>query len=155
MDSIDKNILHELQEGLPLTTEPYKDLACSVGVSTNELLSRVKKLRKDGFIRRIGGVLDSRSLGFSSTLCAISVSENDLDRVKNIVNSYPEVTHNYIRNHNFNMWFTIISESKDGIDEIIAEISRKSGLQVNSFPAEKVYKINAKFNVLNGSAEND
>ena len=146
MDTIDKKILNIIQKEFPIAPEPFKALAGMVGITDDEALARVKKLKEDGIIRRIGAVFDPKKLGFSSTLCAARVPP---DKVKNFaatINAYPGVTHNYRRDHAYNVWFTFIAPSEEAITEAIAEIKAKTGISdIITMKAVRTFKIDARF----------
>jgi len=150
VDLLDRSLLELLQNDFSITPEPYKELALTLQVSQEEVIDRIKKLKKAGIIRRLGVVFDSRKLGYKSTLCAMSVPEERLQGVEEIVNSYSGVTHNYLRENSFNMWFTIIASSQSKLERIIAEISQKTGLKILNLPALKLFKIKVKFQIPEG-----
>jgi len=101
-----------------------------------------------GIIRRIGGNVNPEKLGFTSTLCAAQVPEDKIDKFVEVVNSYPGVTHNYRRNHDYNIWFTFIAESKEKIEKYLHEISLKTGVtEIHNLPALRRFKIKAQFEV--------
>lgn len=142
MDNIDKLILNKIQAEFPISERPFLELGRDLGLEEADTLERVKKLKESGIIRRIGASFDSKKLGFKSTLCAIKVPEERVDEVADIINQYPEVTHNYLRNHAYNIWFTLITPSRERIYQILGEISQKSGiLDVREMPSTKVFKI--------------
>lgn len=145
MDSLDRVILNILQKEFPLTTRPWKDIGEKVGLSESEIIDRVSRLKAAGIIRRIGGVFDSRRLGFYSTLCAIRVDEGDIERVAAVINTYPGVTHNYQRDDEYNLWFTLTAPSEVEAREYLAAIEEAAGVQIVSLPARKVYKIEVTF----------
>lgn len=109
------------------------------------MLEKIKELKNRGIIRRIGGIIDSRALGFYSTLCACTVAEDQIERVSAVINRLPEVTHNYIRDHNYNLWFTLTAPSKAKCLELIQKIEAESGVIIHSMPAVKMYKIKVSF----------
>jgi DNA-binding Lrp family transcriptional regulator len=147
MDSIDKQILSIINKGLPISEQPYLSVAREVGISEQEVIDRVYKLHDSGIIRRTGAVIDPRSLGWLSTLCAADVPPARLDEFAALVNGYEEVTHNYLREGHPNCWFTVIAPSEDRLRGIIAEISQKTGIELRAFPARKVFKIRVKFDL--------
>jgi DNA-binding Lrp family transcriptional regulator len=101
-----------------------------------------------GVIRRLGANFTSRKLGYTSTLCAARVAPEQLDRFVQVVNGYPGVTHNYLRRHRYNVWFTLIAESEARLTQILKEISQASGAQeILSLPAREVFKIKVDFPV--------
>jgi len=148
MDTINHKLLEIIQDGFPISSEPYKDLAIALGVSEEEIIDRVRKLQEQGIMRRLGAIFDSRKLGYKSTLCAIKVPEDQITHVAEIINSYPGVTHNYLREHEYNMWFTLIAPSIEHINNICNEITLKSGIHdLMQLPAKRFFKIKVKFSV--------
>ncbi|MBS3969008.1 MAG: AsnC family transcriptional regulator [Clostridia bacterium] len=148
MDAINHRLLEIIQDGFPISPEPYKDMAMSLGVSEEEIIDRIRKLQNQGIIRRLGAIFDSRKLGYKSTLCAMKVPKDQIAHVAEIVNSYPGVTHNYLREHEYNMWFTLIAPSKERIDKICTEIILQSGIhELMQLPAKRFFKIKVKFSV--------
>jgi DNA-binding Lrp family transcriptional regulator len=146
MDPIDKKILNIIQSRFPLEPEPYKVVGEQIGLSEDEVLARVKILKKKGIIRRIGAVFDLGKLGFASTLCAAKVPEEKIKEFVETVNSYPGVTHNYRRNHEYNIWFTFIAPTMDDIEKALKEISDKTGItDILNMPAKRKFKIDASF----------
>ncbi|MBW1731333.1 MAG: AsnC family transcriptional regulator [Deltaproteobacteria bacterium] len=148
MDEIDKQILNEIQSHFPIAKRPYQIVGERLGLSESEVLERVKRLKKKGVIRRIGGNFHSHRLDFTSTLCAAKVPEEKLKLFVDTVNSYPGVTHNYLRNHPYNVWFTFIAEDMDFIKQALREISEKTGVkEILNLPAVKMFKIKVHFDV--------
>lgn len=148
MDDIDRAIINEIQSDFPITSRPYHELGRSFNLSESEVLERVKRLKAEGVIRRIGGNFHSKKLDFTSTLCATKVPEDKVDKFVQVVNSYPGVTHNYLRNHDYNVWFTFIAPSMSDIDKALKDISEVTGVgQILNLPAVKVFKIKVDFEV--------
>jgi len=155
MDNIDKKLLDIIQSRFPLSSEPYQDIASLLDVIEDNVITRLKKLKDEGIIRRMGAIFDSKQMGYSSTLCAIKVPSQRVDEVAQIVNDYPSVTHNYLREDEYNMWFTITARSQSAIDNIISEIKEKSGIQnLINLPAVRTFKIEVKFSMLDESIGN-
>ena len=148
LDSIDSAILNRIQSDFPITERPYLAVANELGLSEEEVLDRVTRLKAEGIIRRIGGNFVPGKLGFVSTLCAASVPPDKIDHFAEIVNRYPGVTHNHQRDNTYNVWFTFIAPSMDVIEENLKQISRDSGVDnILNLPATKVFKIRAEFEV--------
>ncbi|QJT09180.1 siroheme decarboxylase subunit alpha [Oceanidesulfovibrio marinus] len=145
MDSYDKKILDRIQSGFPLAPRPYQVLGDEIGMTEAEVLARVRALRGRGIIRRIGANFQSKKLGFRSTLCAAHVPQEKLESFVDTVNAYVGVTHNYQRDHYYNVWFTFIGPSWDAVCDTLAEISAKTGIEVLNMPAERLYKIKVEF----------
>lgn len=149
MEKTDKRILNRIQEGLPLSLRPYRDMAQELGITEDELFCRVEKLVSKGIIRRIGATFNSSKLGFTSTLIAMKVGEEKLEKVVSIINSFPEITHNYLRDSEFNLWFTLIVHYPERIEEIINYIKKETDIRdIINLNALKLFKINVKFNLL-------
>ncbi|HIC86417.1 MAG TPA: Lrp/AsnC family transcriptional regulator, partial [Desulfobacterales bacterium] len=109
MDQVDRSILNEIQSHFPITSRPYQEVATRLNLSEEEVIQRVRRLKEIGVIRRIGGNFHSYRLNFTSTLCAAKVPEEKLDQFVEVVNGYPGVTHNYLRDNPYNVWFTFIA----------------------------------------------
>lgn len=146
LDDLDRAILNEIQSNFPLTPRPYAEMGKRVGAGEQEVLARVQALHDAGVIRRIGANFTSRKLGYTSTLCAARVPPEKLAGFAEVVNHYPEVTHNYVRKHRYNVWFTLIAASPERLAEIIQEIREASGVnEILSLPAKEVFKIRVDF----------
>jgi DNA-binding Lrp family transcriptional regulator len=146
MDKIDKKILNILQTRFPIVPEPFDAVGTELGISGDEVIERVRRLKEKGIIRRIGAVFESRALGFTSTLCAARVPEEKIRAFADVVNSYPGVTHNYRRSNEYNVWFTFIASDREALDKALDEIREKTGVtDILSLKAVKTYKINATF----------
>ncbi len=141
-------VLSTIQTAFPVVTYPYEELAKTLGSTEREVFDEVERLVADGTIRRIGASFDSYRLGYKSTLVAMAVDPEDVDDVAALVSSYPSVTHNYERDNEYNLWFTLIEPSSEAIDKRIAEISRKTGYDdILNLPATRIYKIRVDFNL--------
>jgi DNA-binding Lrp family transcriptional regulator len=149
LDETDKKILNRIQSDFPITERPYLAVAQELGLEESDVIRRVGRMKEDGIIRRIGGNFGPEKLGYFSTLCAAQVPENRIDEFAEVVNSYPGVTHNYLRKHpQYNIWFTFIEPSREIIERNLEEISRKTGVtKILNLPATNVFKIRAHFNL--------
>lgn len=113
-------------------------------------MGRIESLMSDGVIRRVGASLNSHKLGYCSTLAAISVDKDTVERACEIIDGFAEITHSYLRSDHFNIWFTIIASSNDKIGSIIKQIKSALSLessQVLNLPMKRLFKLNACFNV--------
>ena len=146
IDNTNKKILNNIQVDFPISSRPYKIIADRLGILEDELIQRVIQMKEDMLIRRIGGNFSPDKLGYHSTLCAAKVPEDRLKLFTKTVNSYSGVTHNYKRDHKFNVWFTFIATSVEIIAKNLKEISQKTGVEtILNLPATKVFKISANF----------
>jgi DNA-binding Lrp family transcriptional regulator len=147
MDNIDRKILAFVQADFPLVERPYAVIGEKVGCSEEEAFRRVMEMKEAGLIRRIGGSFDSRKLGYVTTLVAMRVPENELERVAGLVNRYPQVTHNYERDGaRFNLWFTVVAESREKLVKILAEIRAEApGAEMLELPARRLFKLEVRF----------
>ncbi|MGD9039906.1 MAG: AsnC family transcriptional regulator [Desulfobacteraceae bacterium] len=148
MDDVDRAIINEIQSDFPITSHPYRELGRRFQLSEAEVIERLEGLRAEGVIRRIGGNFNSKRLNFTSTLCAAKVPKAKLDRFVDVVNRYPGVTHNYLRNHDYNVWFTFIAQNMQLIENALEEISSATGVtEIINLPAVKQFKIKVDFEV--------
>jgi DNA-binding Lrp family transcriptional regulator len=148
MDRLDRAIINEIQSDFPLNSRPYLSIARRLRSTEKEVFGRVKGLRERGIIRRIGGNFHSRKLNFTSTLCAARVPPDKVERFVEAVNQYPGVTHNYLRSHDYNIWFTFIAQDMGTIEQALKEISARTGVQdIFNLPAVKMFKIKVDFEV--------
>jgi DNA-binding Lrp family transcriptional regulator len=142
MDDIDRKILNEIQSAFPIASRPYLELGKRLDLSEEEVLERVKRMRSEGIIRRIGANFDSGRLGFTSSICAARVPEDKIKGFVGLVNGYKGVTHNYLRGHDYNVWFTLIAPGTKDIENILNEISGKTGVkEILNLPAIRTFKI--------------
>jgi DNA-binding Lrp family transcriptional regulator len=148
MDAVDRKIVNAIQSDFPISAQPYQELGKQLHLPADEVLERVKALKAAGIIRRIGGNFQSHRLNYTSTLCAARVPEDKIEHFVEVVNSYPGVTHNYLRNHEYNVWFTFIAPSTSYIENALKEISGKTGVEeICSLPAVRMFKIKVDFEV--------
>jgi DNA-binding Lrp family transcriptional regulator len=150
MDELDCRILEALQNDFPLSEEPYEIIARGLQIPCEQLWNMVQRLIAEGVIRRIGASLDSRKLGFCSTLAAVSSKADLVEQAAKIIGQFPEVTHSYLRNDNFNIWFTIIAIDDERIEYILEQVGTSLSLensQVLNLPIKHSFKLNACFKV--------
>jgi DNA-binding Lrp family transcriptional regulator len=148
MDDVDRAIINEIQSDFPITSRPYRELGRRFQLSEAEVIERLKGLKAEGVIRRIGGNFNTKRLNFTSTLCAAKVPKGKMDSFVKVVNGYPGVTHNYLRNHDYNVWFTFIAQNELVIERALEEISSATGVtEIINLPAVKQFKIKVDFEV--------
>jgi len=146
MDNTDRRLLNIIQKDFPICERPFESLGDMLGITEEEALKRTRALADAGLIRRIGASFDSGALRHVSTLVAAKVPLEKLDRTVEIINSYAEVTHNYGRDFEYNLWFTILCEDSRRLESIIEEIKAKTGISdMHSLPAERRFKIRVDF----------
>lgn len=148
MDNLDEQILESLQGDFPLCERPYDEIAEKLGVSADSLFCKVRSMLDSGVIRRVGVSLDSRKLGYSSTLAAVRVKEKLVEHAADVIGDYREVTHSYLRDDNYNIWFTLIAPSVERIVEILEEIRSELSLEADdvlNLPVERLFKLDARF----------
>ena len=134
IDATDRDIVNTLQSGLPLTPRPYADAAASLGISEAELIKRLRRLLEAGDLTRFGPLWHAEKLGGALTLAAMSVPADDFERAVAVVNSFPQVAHNYERDHELNMWFVLATEQPEEVETVIAEIEGQTGYPVLNLP---------------------
>ncbi len=150
LDATDRKVLSMIQAGFPLERSPYREIAERVGLTEEQALQRVQTLRKRGLLRRIGGVLNTKKLGLTGTLVALRVPTDRIEEVAAIVNECPNVTHNYLRDYEYNMWFTVTANSREEVTEAVAQIGRSTGIDdLLELPSIKTFKIGVKLNFEN------
>jgi siroheme decarboxylase len=146
LDNINKKILNNIQTEFPIHPRPYKIIGERLSLSEEEVITRIERMKKDMLIRRIGGNFSPDKLGYVSTLCTAQVPEDKIAHFIKTVNEYSGVTHNYQREHLFNIWFTFIAQSVEDINENLTKISETTGIApILNLPATKVFKISANF----------
>lgn len=146
MDHLDRKILNIIQREFPLDARPLKVLGEKLGIDEDDALERIRRLKKGGIVRRIGAVFDTGNTGFTSTLCAAKVPADKLEQFVDIVNSYRGVTHNYLRDHEYNVWFTFIAPTGGKIEKSLSDISRETGIpDIISMPVKRRFKVDARF----------
>ena len=140
-----KKLLDMLQTGFPISETPFLDLAVELGVTEEEVIDNVRNLLEQGVIRRIGAIIDARRIGYYSTLCACQVPPEDLETVAQAVGALPAVTHNYSRDHRYNLWFTLSAPSKQAAQQLLTKLEEQTGVKMVSMPATRLFKIDARF----------
>lgn len=141
MDDIDKAIINRLQQGLPICESPYRYVAEQLGVAEAELLERLQNLLNQGVLSRFGPMYHAEQMGGALTLAAMKVPGERFDEIAGIVNGFPEVAHNYVRNHALNMWFVLATEKPEQVQAVIDAIERQTGLTVYNMPKIKEYYV--------------
>jgi siroheme decarboxylase len=144
LDEVDKRLLNLMQGSFALTRRPFGHVAALAGLAEAEVMARVRRLLDKRIIREITPIFDTRALGYQSMLVAAKVDAEHPHRAAQVINTHPGVTHNYLRNHDFNLWFTIAVEpgSRLGIDGTLDVLAAETGAQsIRQLPTLKLFKI--------------
>lgn len=147
MDDIDKKILNLMQEEFPLVAHPYAAIWSDVGITEKEAVDGVQRLKDHGIIRRIGVVYDPTKLNLTSILCGVHVDEEQLMDVVEAINRHTGVTRNYEREGDVNLWFTVIADKAEEIDDFMGDLERRFSIKIYKFPKKRVFKIRTHFPV--------
>jgi siroheme decarboxylase len=144
LDDLDKRLLNLMQGRFPIAPRPFKSVAQEAGIDEQQVIDRVNRLQNERIIRQVTPIFDTRALGYSSMLVAAKVDAENPWRAANIINQHPGVSHNYLRNHEFNIWFTIATEpgSKLGLDGTLDALANEAGAEsVRQLPTLQLFKI--------------
>lgn len=147
LDAVDRQIIAKMQGDFPLCERPYAAVAEVLGIPEGDLLSRLQRLLDSRVLTRFGPMMQVERMGGAFVLAALAVPEARYDAVAALVNALPQVAHNYRREHAFNMWFVLATETPAGIAEAIARIEGDTGLKVRAFPKEREYFVEMKLAV--------
>ncbi len=150
LSAFDKRLCNELQRGLPTAERPFAIIARNLKSSEAKVLERTRALIKLGIIRRLGISINWRAIGNASTLVAAHIEQNDLKKVISAVNKLQGVSHNYLREHYYNLWFTLRADSQKDIDAILKKFSKRFGTTFNSLPVVHTFKLDARFDATSG-----
>lgn len=146
LDSVDKSIINAYQDGFPLVSEPYKRIAQALSITEGEVVRRLKKLKKDKIISRIGAIITPNTIGVS-TLCAVAVPGEKVEAVASIINAFKEVNHNYQRSHRINLWFVVTAQNEEHLNNTLIKISEQTGMQIINLPLQTAYYLNLGFEI--------
>jgi DNA-binding Lrp family transcriptional regulator len=139
LDATDRAIVNALQGGFPLSARPFAEAARPLGLGEDELIARVRRLVDSGALSRFGPLWNAEGIGGAVCLCAMAVPADRFDAVADQVNAWPEVAHNYARDHAFNMWFVVSAETPARIDAVVAEIADATGIAVVPMPKTREF----------------
>jgi siroheme decarboxylase len=139
MDDIDRALINRLQRGFPVSERPYLQVAEEFGLGEEELIKRVETLLNRGTLSRFGPLYQLERFGGAYTLAAIEVPETDFEHVNALVNTHPEVAHNYRREHAFNMWFVVAAANPAAVARTLSDIERECALPVFEFAKLREY----------------
>ncbi|MCC7367818.1 MAG: AsnC family transcriptional regulator [Chloroflexi bacterium] len=130
MDDLDRRILNRIQSDFPLVARPYAELGASLGVSEDEIITRMRALKDGRIVRQISAIFDTKSLGYKSSLVAMRVDPARITEAARTINEHPGVTHNYERNHDYNLWFTIAVPPTSDLEAVVQRIHEMANAEV-------------------------
>lgn len=146
LTELEQHLLNDFQHDFPMSPTPYADMAQQLGVSEQQVLATLENLRNEGLISRVGAVFRPNSVG-ASTLAAMSVPEDQLESVAEIISSYPHVNHNYEREHVFNLWFVATAGSEEELCAVLGEMEERTSHSILALPLLEDYHIDLGFDL--------
>lgn len=147
IDPVDRAIINDLQSGFPICSQPYAEAAARLGIGEDVLLERLRHMLDRGVLTRFGPLYHAERLGGGLTLAALEAPEERFEAVAAVVNAFPEVAHNYRREHRLNMWFVVATETPERIAEVLAAISERTGLKVFNVPKIEEFYIGLRLDL--------
>ncbi|MDR1166487.1 MAG: Lrp/AsnC family transcriptional regulator [Deltaproteobacteria bacterium] len=154
LSATERLILNDIQDRFPAVSRPFQEVAerlnkeRGLALTEEEVLEKVAALKKKGYFRRLGAIFNSRPLGYLSTLCAAKVPPEKIEEFGALVNSYPQTTHNYVRNNPLNLWFTFCYADPMELESFLRDIREKTGITaIFELKSRKIFKIRAVFDV--------
>ena len=147
MDELDRKIINELQRHFPVCDHPFAVAAEQLGTTEMELIARMKRLKDENYLTRFGPLFNAEQFGGAVSLCAMAVPEDDFDLITERVNAFPQVAHNYQRDHALNMWFVLATETQEELDQTIKAIETDTGLPVRNMPKLQEFYVGLHFEV--------
>lgn len=144
LSELDRRLLDEYQRDFPLDPRPFARIAEELGTTESKVLDRLAYLKRYGALSRVGVVLRPNQVG-ASTLAALAVPPDEIESVAALVSAYPEVNHNYAREHRYNLWFVLTAGDRDEIDRVLEEIAIRTGLEPLDLPMLDDYHIDLGF----------
>jgi len=147
MDALDRRIINELQQGFPVCERPYQAIAERFASTESELITRIGCMLDDGLLTRFGPLFHAEHMGGALTLCAMHVPRESFEAVAETVNAFPEVAHNYQRDHHMNMWFILATETPAALRSVIDRIEQATGQQVLNLPKLEEFYVGLYFGV--------
>ena len=147
MDTLDRHIINELQGGFPVCEYPYREMAERLGSNESELITRIGRMLDDGLLTRFGPMFHAERMGGALSLCAMRVPDERFESVAETVNAFPEVAHNYQREHDMNMWFVLATETPEALHPVIDRIEMQTGLKVFNLPKLEEFYVGLHFKV--------
>jgi len=149
LTELQKRLCNALQNGLPVCSRPFADLAEFLGADEKTVLQQIEQLKKMGVIRRISALINYQALGLTGTLVAAHVPDENLKEVAGAVNSLRNVSHNYLRGHHYNLWFTLQGDSYNSIELELSNLAGRFGIDFHSLPLKRIFKLDVRFDAEN------
>ena len=143
-DAIDAQLINYLHDGFPICESPYRQVATQLGLTENDVLTRLQTLLDSGIISRFGPLYHAERMGGALTLAALKVPQEHFEKVTEIVNAFSQVAHNYARNHELNMWFVLATETQQELEQTLIDIESQTGLPVYNMPKLNEYFVGLK-----------
>ena len=153
LDAADRRIVNRLQRGFPLSSHPYQEVAEELGLGEQEVIERLRRLLDEGALTRFGAILNAPQLGGERTLAAVAAPADRLEEIIEAINRHPEISHNYERDHVYNLWFVVSSENAPDIERVIGEIEAETALPVINLPTLEEYRVEFYYEFRVDSAE--
>lgn len=147
MDNLDRKIINVLQKNFPICDHPFSIVAKELETTEAELISRLQRMLDEKLLTRFGPLYNAERFGGAVSLCAMAVPEYDFDFITEKVNAFPQVAHNYQREHELNMWFVLATETQNELDETIKEIEADTGLPVRNMPKLQEFYVGLHFEI--------
>ncbi len=148
LDDLDREILNEIQLEVPLVPRPFQALGGKFGLTEDEVIARIRRMWDLGVVRRLGPIVNYPAWGMSGTLVAAKLPPERVEDARDIMADYPEITHAYLREHEWNLWFTVIAENEEARTAVLERVTERAGLQdVRVLPKGKSFKLGVKFEV--------
>ena len=145
MDDIDRMLVDALQEGMPVRARPFMGLAKQAGLTEEAVVARLQRLLQDGSLSRFGPLFNVEAFGGSYVLAAMQIPDSELEPVVGLLNAYPEVAHNYLREHRFNVWFVVAASGPEQAEAVLRDIEQRTGRPVCRLPKVREHFIGARF----------
>ena len=147
MDEIDRKILKIIQDGFPICDDPYDEIGKKIGMNGDEVFKRIENLYSDGYIIKISPKFIRKKGGFNA-LIGIRVKSENIENVANFLNNFNEISHNDLREHEYNIWFTLSAKSEEEFNEILNTIRKNDKIEdMVVLPTKRVFKVNLEFDI--------
>ncbi|WNY27938.1 hypothetical protein MmiEs2_01170 [Methanimicrococcus stummii] len=147
LDDIDRKLINLIQLNFPISAHPFEEIANEIGTTEDIVISKLSRLKNEGIIRRIGPIINTRGIGGTNTLAAVKVPAGQVDAAAAVINRYDEVSHNYLRNEEYNVWFTVSAPTQDRLNQILSEIQTELNCPLLDLPTIQQFKIQVNFHV--------